>query len=90
MTVTVYGIPNCDTIRKARRWLDERGIAYLFHNYKTDGIERAKLENWAEKVGWPTLLNRAGTTFLIKRPVVERGEQLMVAFDLTRYDQFFR
>src|SRR5690554_6058458 len=63
MTITVYGIPNCDTIRKARRWLDENGVAYEFHDYKKAGIERAKLEAWAEKVGWEPLLNRAGTTF---------------------------
>ena len=63
MSVTVYGIPNCDTIRKARRWLDEHGVAYVFHDYKKAGIERAKLEAWTEKAGWETLLNRAGTTF---------------------------
>jgi arsenate reductase (glutaredoxin) len=63
MTVTVYGIPNCDTIRKARRWLDEHDVAYAFHDYKKAGIARAKLEAWADKAGWELLLNRAGTTF---------------------------
>jgi len=62
-SVTIYGIKNCDTMKKARAWLDGRGIAYEFHDYKTAGIERAQLEGWARAVGWETLLNRAGTTF---------------------------
>ena len=62
-TVTIYGIKNCDTMKKARAWLDERGVAYAFHDYKTAGIERERLERWSKKVGWETLLNRAGTTF---------------------------
>jgi arsenate reductase len=61
--VTIYGIKNCDTMKKARAWLDQHGIAYAFHDYKTAGIERACLEGWAQSVGWETLLNRAGTTF---------------------------
>jgi len=61
--VTIYGIKNCDTMKKARAWLDDHGVAYTFHDYKTLGIERAKLESWAAKTGWETLLNRAGTTF---------------------------
>jgi arsenate reductase len=60
---TIYGIKNCDTMKKARAWLDQHGVAYDFHDYKTAGIERARLEGWAKKVGWETLLNRAGTTF---------------------------
>lgn len=63
MTVMIYGIKNCDTMKKARAWLDKHGVDYAFHDYKTAGIERAKLESWAKKVGWETLLNRAGTTF---------------------------
>ncbi len=63
MPLTIYGIKNCDTMKKARAFLDKRGVAYAFHDYKTKGIERAKLEGWAKKVGWETLLNRAGTTF---------------------------
>lgn len=63
MPVTIYGIKNCDTMKKARAWLDENGVAYAFHDYKTAGIERARLEQWEKKVGWETLLNRAGTTF---------------------------
>jgi len=61
--VTIYGIKNCDTMKKARAWLDARKVAYAFHDYKVAGIERAVLEAWAKKVGWETLLNRQGTTF---------------------------
>jgi arsenate reductase len=63
MKITIYGIKNCDTMKKARAWLDKRGVDYAFHDYKTAGIERAQLEQWAKQVGWDTLLNRAGTTF---------------------------
>ena len=63
LTITIYGIKNCDTMKKARAWLDGRGIAYEFHDYKAAGIARAQLEGWARVVGWETLLNRAGTTF---------------------------
>ena len=71
MPITIYGIKNCDTMKKARAWLDKHGIEYAFHDYKTAGIERAQLEQWAKKVGWETLLNRAGTTFR-KLPEGER------------------
>jgi arsenate reductase len=60
---TIYGIKNCDTMKKARAWLDGKGVAYHFHDYKTAGLGRAKLEEWAHSVGWEKLLNRAGTTF---------------------------
>ena len=60
---TIYGIKNCDTMKKARAWLDGRGVAYAFHDYKAVGIERATLEAWAREVGWEVLLNRSGTTF---------------------------
>ncbi|MGA9456771.1 MAG: ArsC family reductase [Pseudolabrys sp.] len=63
MSVTIYGIKNCDTMKKARAWLDKRGVAYAFHDYKTAGIGRAQLEEWSKKIGWETLLNRAGTSF---------------------------
>jgi arsenate reductase len=62
-SVTIYGIKNCDTMKKARSWLDGRGVAYDFHDYKASGIAPAVLEGWAKEVGWETLLNRAGTTF---------------------------
>lgn len=61
--VTIYGIKNCDTMKKARAWLDAQGVAAEFHDYKAAGIDRARLEAWASEVGWETLLNRAGTTF---------------------------
>ncbi len=62
-SITIYGIKNCDTMKKARAWLDKRGVAYSFHDYKAAGIERERLEGWSKKVGWEILLNRAGTTF---------------------------
>jgi arsenate reductase len=61
--VTIHGIKACDTMKKARDWLDAHGVAYAFHDYKTQGVTRDVLEAWAERVGWETLLNRAGTTF---------------------------
>jgi arsenate reductase len=63
MTITIYGIPNCDTMKKARTWLADHGFDYAFHDYKAAGIDRGRLEKWSKKVGWETLLNRAGTTF---------------------------
>ena len=63
MAVTIYGIKACDTMKKARTWLDDHGVKYAFHDYKVKGIERAVLEGWTEAVGWETVLNRAGTTF---------------------------
>ena len=62
-TVTIYGIKNCDTMKKARAWLAEHGIDVAFHDYKAAGIDQARLERWSKAVGWQTLLNRAGTTF---------------------------
>lgn len=61
--IAIYGIKNCDTMKKARIFLEKKGVAYDFHDYKVEGIERARLEGWAGKVGWEALLNRAGTTF---------------------------
>jgi arsenate reductase len=63
LVTTIYGIKNCDTMKKARAWLDGRGVAYTFHDYKTQGIARGVLEEWARAAGWETLLNRSGTTF---------------------------
>jgi arsenate reductase (glutaredoxin) len=63
MTITIYGIPNCDTVKKARTWLDANGIAYSFHDYKKSGADAAKLAAWCAAEGWETVLNRAGTTF---------------------------
>lgn len=63
MTLTVYGIPNCDTVKKARAWLDGRGLGYDFHDYKKAGIEAERLAGWCASAGWEKILNRAGTTF---------------------------
>ena len=63
MPNTIYGIKNCDTMKKARAWLDGHGVAYEFHDYKTEGAPKEKLKGWTSEVGWETLLNRAGTTF---------------------------
>ena len=105
MRVTMYGIKACDTMKKARAWLDAAGIAYDFHDYKLRGIDEATLRRWVARVGWERLVNRAGTTFrklpedrrtnldgeaairlmqahpsLIKRPVVEVGDELEIGF----------
>ncbi len=105
MTITLYGIRNCDTMKKARAWLDGRHVAYSFHDYRVAGIERDRLQDWCDRLGWESLLNRSGTTFrklaeadraaldarkaiglmlaqssLIRRPVLESGEKLLVGF----------
>lgn len=112
MTVTMYGIKNCDTIKKAHKWLDDNGVAFTFHDYKTAGIDSEKLDSWIVKLGWEVLLNKAGTTFkklpdtqktdlgtekakalmiaqpsMIKRPVLEVGGDLLVGFNVDRYEQ---
>ncbi|CAH1658411.1 Protein YffB [Hyphomicrobiales bacterium] len=71
--LSIYGIKNCDTMKKARSWLDDHGIAYTFHDYKADGIDSAHLKAWIKAVGWEKLLNRAGTTFR-KLPEGERAD----------------
>ena len=68
---TLYGIPNCDTVKKARAWLGDAGIAYDFHDYKKAGIDEGRLRRWAAEAGWEKLLNRSGTTFR-KLPEAER------------------
>ncbi len=110
MGVTIYGIKACDTMKKARDWLDGHGVAYVFHDYKAVGIDRAHLERWADQVGWEVLLNRSGTTFrklpdadkapldqakaialmldqpsMIKRPVLDLGDRLLVGFNPDLY-----
>lgn len=109
MTI-LYGIRNCDTVKKARAWLDARGVAYDVHDYKTQGADPARLARWADAVGWEALLNRAGTTFrglsdadragidrgkalalmvahpsLIRRPVLEHGDAVLVGFKPDAY-----
>ena len=111
MTITLYGIPNCDTVKKARTYLDGRGVAYHFHDYKKAGVKFADVQRWTKEVGWEKLLNKAGTTFkklpdadkadideakaialmlanpsMIKRPVVEGGQTLLVGFKPEIYD----
>jgi arsenate reductase len=72
MPNTLYGIRNCDTMKKARGWLDRHGVDYVFHDYKSAGIDRARLEDWAKKAGWEALINRAGLTF---RKLPDRDKQ---------------
>jgi len=110
---TIYGIKNCDTMKKARAWLDEHGVPYVFHDYKTAGVDPNRLQRWIAKTSWETLLNRSGTTFrklpeaqksdlteqkaialmlaqpsLIKRPVLEMGDKLLVGFKPDGYQAF--
>ena len=63
MTITLYGIPNCDTVKTARGWLGGLGIVYAFHDYKRDGVDAERLARWVEMLGWEKVLNRSGTTF---------------------------
>lgn len=62
-SVTIYGIPNCDTMRKARAWLTDHAVTFTFHDYRRDGVDRSRLEGWVDRLGWEKLLNRSGTTF---------------------------
>ncbi|HMG82953.1 MAG TPA: ArsC family reductase [Ferruginibacter sp.] len=109
--MTIYGIPNCDTVKKTMDWFKKNKIKYEFHDYKKEGITKAKLEAWSKKIGWEVLLNKKGTTWrkltpaeqekvttqaaaikvmmennsMIKRPVVEAGEKLLVGFNETDF-----
>ena len=85
-SITIYGIKNCDTMKKARAWLEARGVEYAFHDYKASGVERATLEDWAREVGWETFLNRAGTTFrkLPDREQVGLNEKKAIALMLAQ------
>jgi arsenate reductase len=109
--MTIYGIPNCDTVKKTLDWFKKNKIDYKFHDYKKSGITKSKLEAWSKKVGWEVLLNKKGTTWrkltpeeqekvtnqsaaikvmmennsIIKRPVVEAGEKLLVGFNETDF-----
>ena len=73
MTITLYGIPNCDTVKKARTWLESRAIPYAFHDYKKAGADAGKLAAWCAAAGWDKVLNRAGTTFR-KLPDAEKAD----------------
>lgn len=63
MTTTLYGIPNCDTVKRARTWLDTQGVAYRFHDFKKEGVPEAEIDRWLASIGWETLVNRRGTTW---------------------------
>jgi arsenate reductase len=82
VTNTLYGIPNCDTVKKARVWLDQHGVAYAFHDYKKAGIDRARLEGWVAEHGWETVLNRAGATFRALPDADKAGIDAAKAVDL--------
>jgi len=71
--VTVYGIKNCDTIKKARNWLSDNGIEYRFHDFRADGIDAATIEQWIAQAGWETVLNRRGTTWRKLDPSIQQA-----------------
>jgi Spx/MgsR family transcriptional regulator len=73
MAITVYGIPNCDTVKKARAWLASHGVAYSFHDFRKDGLEGAQLARWCAELGWEKLVNRKGTTWRKLDPQVQAG-----------------
>ena len=107
----MYGITTCDTVRKARAWLDGYGVPYRFHDYRAEGVDAARLDGWVGKVGWGKLLNKGSTTFrelpdkdkqgldetkakalmlakptMIKRPVLEAGDTILVGFKPDAYE----
>lgn len=111
---TLYGIKNCDTIKKAKSWLEQHQIEYDFHDYRKDGLERSLLEQWCNELGWENLLNRRGTTWrklpdsdkenideqsaielmmaqpaMIKRPLLDTGDQRILGFNDSTYQQIF-
>ncbi|BBK37928.1 arsenate reductase [Allostella sp. ATCC 35155] len=110
MGARIYGIRNCDTMKKARTWLETHAVAHDFHDYKVSGIDRDRLEGWVGRLGWEALLNRSGTTFrklpeadranldrakavelmlaqpaMIRRPVLETGDEILVGFKPEAY-----
>jgi arsenate reductase (glutaredoxin) len=114
MTVTIYGIKNCDSMKKAFGWLKDHGVAYVFHDYKQMGIDEKRLRSWCDAAGLDKILNRAGTTFrqlgdadkadidlkkalrlmqaqpsLIKRPVLELADRILVGFTPENYAEAF-
>lgn len=110
--MTVYGIKNCDTVKKACNWLTKNNIEYQFHDFRKDGLNQAKIQHWLKMIDWESLVNRRGTTWrklseqekndinkaravklmveqptLIKRPVIETGDQILVGFSEESYQQ---
>jgi Spx/MgsR family transcriptional regulator len=73
MDITLYGIPNCDTVKKARAWLAGQGIAYRFHDFKKEGVPAAHLDRWIQELGWEKLVNRQGTTWRKLDPAAQAG-----------------
>ena len=73
MTIHLYGIPNCDTVKKARAWLAERGIDYAFHDYKKEGADQDRVRGWVQAAGWERVLNQKGTTFRKLEPEQKEG-----------------
>ena len=113
--IIIYGIPNCDTMKKARKWLKANGVEYEFHDYKKMGVPEKKLIAWVKKTGWGQILNKRGTTWrkldesvkenmdetqainvmlehpsIIKRPVLESGDTLLIGFNDADYQQLIR
>jgi arsenate reductase len=68
---TIYGIPNCDTVKKVLNWMKEQKISYQFHDYKTMGISAKELKNWCEQVGWETIFNKRSTTYKELSPAIQ-------------------
>jgi len=112
LTITIYGITTCDTVKKARVWLESHDVAYRFHDFRAEGLDAKRLDGWAGKVGWEKLLNKGSTTFreladgdkqgldekkakalmlakptMVKRPVLEVGDQVLVGFKPEVYEQ---
>ena len=112
--IVVYGINNCDTVKKARKWLSKNNIEYQFHDFRKDGLSESKIKQWVGQIDWEILLNRRGTTWrklsedqkaninksnavklmavqptLIKRPVVEHNNEIIVGFSADTYQQQF-
>ena len=114
MDVIVYGIPNCDSVKKVRAWLDAHAVAHTFHDFKKHGVPETQLQRWVTRKGWDTVLNRKGTTWrtldesvrasvvddisamavmvahasTIKRPVVTRGDLVLVGVDFAALAEF--
>ena len=93
MSLIVYGIPNCDTVKKARVWLDAHGIAFTFHDYKKAGIDAAKLRSWCTDMGWSVILNRSGKTEsvpvdqLLPEMTKARNRIAELTAEIAKYDQ---
>jgi Spx/MgsR family transcriptional regulator len=112
--ITLYGIKNCDTVKKARRWLEQHGIEFQFHDFRADGIDAAAVEKWLDELGWETLVNRRSTSWkaldetdraamddasalaaimaqptLIKRPLLDTGQERFTGFSTASYQKIF-